>query len=208
MTEAEWLAATDPISMLEFLDSKASERKLRLFGCAYSRQMWDLLTEECFRDAIRIAEQFADGRVGKKELAAIKKLSGAALERCGLAGVTGPRYCAIGSAWSCTRNPETAATYPLWVFTEQAERISQVAVCRDIFGNPFRPVAVDPSWLTSEVRTLAEGIYEDRAFDRLPILADALQEAGCDNEDILNHSRSDGPHVRGCWVVDLVLGKA
>jgi hypothetical protein len=78
---------------------------------------------------------------------------------------------------------------------------------RDIFGNPFRPVTADPSWLTSTVVALARGIYDDRAFDRLPILADALQDAGCDHADILAHCRSDDPHARGCWVVDLLLGK-
>ncbi|MBP3959984.1 hypothetical protein J8F10_32485 [Gemmata sp. G18] len=78
---------------------------------------------------------------------------------------------------------------------------------RELFGNPFRPVALVPVWLTSTVRALAEGIYQERAFDRMPILADALQDAGCDNEDILTHCRQPGEHVRGCWVVDLVLGK-
>ncbi|MBP3956589.1 hypothetical protein J8F10_15045 [Gemmata sp. G18] len=78
---------------------------------------------------------------------------------------------------------------------------------RDIFGNPFRPVAVESSWLTSDVRPLAEGIYQDRAFDRMPILADALQDAGCDNDDILNHCRQPGEHVRGCWVVDMLTGR-
>jgi len=79
---------------------------------------------------------------------------------------------------------------------------------RDIFGNPFRPVAFDPAWQSETVVALATGIYAERAFERMPILADALEEAGCDNTDILNHCRGDGPHVRGCWVVDLVLGKS
>ncbi|MCE9561576.1 MAG: hypothetical protein K8U57_05935 [Planctomycetes bacterium] len=79
---------------------------------------------------------------------------------------------------------------------------------RDIIGNPFRPVVADPSWLTSDVIALAQGIYEDRAFDRMPILADALQDAGCDNEDVLSHCRQPGEHVRGCWAVDLILGKS
>ncbi|HUR53245.1 MAG TPA: hypothetical protein VMZ71_03895 [Gemmataceae bacterium] len=78
------------------------------------------------------------------------------------------------------------------------------AVIRDIFGNPFRSVAVDPKRLTSTVVAQAEGIYAERAFDRMPILADALQDAGCDNDDVLNHCRGDGPHARGCWVVDLL----
>ncbi|MBA4192082.1 MAG: hypothetical protein C0467_29235 [Planctomycetaceae bacterium] len=79
---------------------------------------------------------------------------------------------------------------------------------RDIFGNPFRLISVAPSWLTSTVVALAEGIYQEKAFDRMPILADALQDAGCDSADILNHCRDmNGVHVRGCWVVDAVLGK-
>ncbi|MCE9566330.1 MAG: hypothetical protein K8U57_30265 [Planctomycetes bacterium] len=85
--------------------------------------------------------------------------------------------------------------------------VAEAGLVRDIFGNPFRPVTVDPAWLTSTVLQLAGGIYEDRAFARLPILADALQDAGCDNDDVLNHCRQPDEHVRGCWVVDLVLGK-
>jgi hypothetical protein len=90
---------------------------------------------------------------------------------------------------------------------EAAELVVQAALIRDIFGNPFRPVNVDGSWLTPPVVALAHDIYENRTFDRMPLLADALQESGCNNADILDHFRSDGPHVRGCWVVDLVLGK-
>ena len=66
---------------------------------------------------------------------------------------------------------------------------------------------VDPAWLTSTVVSLAQPIYAERAFDRLPILADALEDAGCDNADTLTHCRSEGPHVRGCWALDLVLAK-
>jgi hypothetical protein len=75
------------------------------------------------------------------------------------------------------------------------------------FGDMRHPVTLDPFWLTSTVLALAAGIYSDRAFDRLPILADALEDAGCGHADILAHCRGDGPHARGCWVVDLVLGK-
>jgi hypothetical protein len=78
----------------------------------------------------------------------------------------------------------------------------------DVFGNPFHPVSVDSSWLTSTVLALATGIYSEKAFDHLPILADALQDAGCDNDDVLNHLRGPGPHVRGCWALDLVLNKS
>lgn len=79
---------------------------------------------------------------------------------------------------------------------------------RCVFGNPFRPVALDPHWLTSSVLDLATSIYEDRAFDRMPILGDALMDAGCAEEEVLLHCSGPGPHVRGCWVVDLLLGKS
>jgi hypothetical protein len=87
------------------------------------------------------------------------------------------------------------------------ERLQQCLLFREIFGNPFRPVAADPAWLTSAVVSLARAIYNDRAFDHMPILADALQDAGCDNPDILDHCRGPGSHVRGCWVVDAVLNQ-
>ncbi|MBL8795551.1 MAG: hypothetical protein JNM56_16720 [Planctomycetia bacterium] len=79
---------------------------------------------------------------------------------------------------------------------------------KDIFGNPFRPVAFNSAWRTATVVSFAQGIYAERAFDRLPILADALEDAGCDNADILKHCREPGEHVRGCWCVDLLLGKS
>ena len=70
------------------------------------------------------------------------------------------------------------------------------------------PVALDPAWRTEAVVGLAAGVYADLAFERLPVLADALEDAGCANPDVLGHCRSAGPHARGCWVVDLILGKA
>jgi hypothetical protein len=92
---------------------------------------------------------------------------------------------------------------PGWV----AEAVVQAVLLRDIFSHSDRPTLLLPARLTSTVVSLAEGIYAERAFDRLPILADALQDAGCDNADVLDHCRGAGPHARGCWVVDLVLGK-
>jgi hypothetical protein len=89
---------------------------------------------------------------------------------------------------------------------KNALRSTAVSI-REIFGNPFRPITLNPSWLTSTVLALANGIYEEKAFDRMPILADALQDTGCDNEDILNHCRGVEPHVRGCWAVDLLTDR-
>jgi len=111
-------------------------------------------------------------------------------------------------------NAAWAATQPEGVMPDDgiraarlaAERAVQANILRDIAGNPFRPETTDSAWLTPTVVRLASGIYADLAFDRLPILADALEEAGCDRLDILTHCRGPGPHVRGCWVVDLTLG--
>jgi hypothetical protein len=95
-----------------------------------------------------------------------------------------------------------------WKRVVQEVERGQAEIIRDIVGNPFRPVALDPAWRTSDVFLLARGIYDDRAFDRMPILADALQDAGCDNDNILSHCHNTNQvHARGCWVVDLLLGK-
>jgi hypothetical protein len=85
------------------------------------------------------------------------------------------------------------------------ERMAAAELLRDIVGNPFRPVTFSPSWRTDTAVSLARQMYESREFSAMPILADALQDAGCDSDDVLNHCRGPGPHVRGCWVVDLVL---
>jgi hypothetical protein len=92
-----------------------------------------------------------------------------------------------------------------WTATDPVAPL--ITLLRCIFGNPFRPVAFAPHWRSETAVSLATGIYDERAFDRLPILADALEEAGCDNADVLAHCRGDGPHARGCWVVDGVLGR-
>jgi hypothetical protein len=94
-----------------------------------------------------------------------------------------------------------------WVRAYNLESEGHTDIIRDIFGNPFRPVTFDPDWRTSTAVALAQQMYDSRDFSAMPILADALQDAGCENAEILNHCRGPGPHVRGCWVVDLVLGK-
>jgi hypothetical protein len=88
-----------------------------------------------------------------------------------------------------------------------AERAAQANVLRDVFGNPFRLVSADPAWRTPHVVKLAQAIYDEHRFQDLPVLADALEEAGCDRTEVLGHLRSPGPHVRGCYVVDLLLDK-
>jgi hypothetical protein len=107
--------------------------------------------------------------------------------------------------------PGAASPRHPWHQTWQGEfqivQARQADLMRCVYGNPYRSVASDAAWLTSSVVPLAQGIYDDRAFDRLPILADALEDAGCTNADILSHCRKPGEHARGCWVVDLLLGK-
>lgn len=79
---------------------------------------------------------------------------------------------------------------------------------RCIFGNPFRPTALEPSWLSATVLDLARTIYDERLWERMPILGDALMDAGCDNAEVTAHCQGLGPHARGCWLVDGILGKA
>jgi hypothetical protein len=214
MTEEEWLKATNPTPMLEFRRGKASDRKFRLYACAACRGKWRWFEgDEWSRQAIEIAEQFADGDASKATLSQAAKN----LPRGG--GVAYHVTLADGSSGALNLAGLMAEVTVIECQDaghgdEEAEKAKteengvQAFIVRDIFGNPFRPLAVDRAWLTSTVVALAEGIYADRAFDRMPILADALQDAGCDSEDILAHCRdTQRTHVRGCWVIDLLTGR-
>ena len=102
--------------------------------------------------------------------------------------------------------------HSVWNFPsfQQAKQAHEKLLCgliRDIFGNPYRSVAFDPAWRTETATGLALKMYDEKQFAAMPILADALQEAGCEQPEILAHCREPGTHVRGCWVIDLVLGK-
>jgi hypothetical protein len=222
MTEAEWLNAPDPTPMLGFLAGHASDRKLRLFACACCRRIWRSFTDERSRRAIEVAERFADGGAALAELdAACESARQAAWEV----------YSDVGrqAAWATTWRllfPETpgdpeqdsGVVRAVEFATREVgsggrareaalEYQAQAAFLRDLVGNPFRPVALDPAWLTPEVVHRAQSIYDDRAFEHLPVLADALEDAGCHEADILAHCRGPGPHVRGCWAIDHILGK-
>jgi hypothetical protein len=225
MTEAEWMAAIEPTPMLTFLDLSGlgSNRKCRLFAAACCRGCWPDLLDERSREAVETAERFADGLATQSEMRAAYNAAYVAVDDCrSHSPITEDR--AIAAFLTAARNiNESAELVPItedalevashvWSYAADREKpeseIQQSLLLRDIFGNPFRPVALDPAWRTSAVLALASGIYDDRAFDRLPILADALQDAGCDHPDILAHCRGDGPHVRGCWVIDMLLGKS
>ena len=118
-------------------------------------------------------------------------------------------FTAYAYAWANDEGPDTYPDdSPNCQLLLKANRNRQDAIFRDIVGNPFVSIEFAPHWRTSDVLGLARAVYEDGAFDRLPILADALMDAGCADEAVLSHCRGPGPHARGCWVVDLVLGKA
>ena len=122
-----------------------------------------------------------------------------------IAAVRAMRVAALAAADATVWDTEIPLEYKPVEYLE--ELAAQADLLRDIFGNPFRSVEFRLEWFTADVLALARGIYADRAFDRMPILADALQDAGCDDDDILNHCREAREHARGCWVVDLLLGK-
>jgi hypothetical protein len=214
MTEAEWLTCADPTPILAFLSSRTSDRKFRLFACACCRRIWHLLSVNYGWVAVRTAESHADGLVGHEELKSVRERGGWDDE------MYSPDTAAFCTTWSNIRSPwvrigvgaddaAVIAAVNAAVNMEDfdAERSWQATLVRDIFGNPFRPMTVNPAWLTPSVIELAQAIYDTKAFDKLPELAAALLEAGCDDEEILSHCRGPGPHVRGCGVVDLVLGK-
>ena len=106
-------------------------------------------------------------------------------------------------AWAMTSPDAFPITEP-----NPDEQRSQALLIRDIVGNPFRPVPFNPAWRTDTAVAVARQMYDSREFSAMPILADALQDAGCEDEQVLNHCREPGPHVRGCWVCDAVLGFA
>ncbi len=215
MTEAEWLTCAEPTTMLYFIRrSGGSDRKLRLFGSACYRSLWATSpVSQLHWDVLRASESYADGQIAKQEFRLIRKPLGGFENPC-VAGMaeqvafSASSEC-LGETWVPNgENIENAGLGGRVRQRSQPEQLRpQCDSLRDIFGNPFCPFVVNPSWLTSDVVAIAEGIYQERAFDRMPILADALQDAGCDNDDILNHCRNDGPHARGCFVVDLLLGK-
>ncbi len=220
MTEAEWLECAEPSPMLSSLEGMASDRKLRLFAVACCRRIWKWISHEACRQAILVVEQYADGEATLQECDdagdAVSLISDTSKEfvvvasscAVGWATSTGPEEW-DATTWTLLSAMRSVAYHAALVHEDQSpEEAEQANLLRDIFGNPFRPVAVDPSWLTSTAVDLATGIYQDRAFDRLPILADAVEDAGCDTTDILNHLRGNGTHARGCWALDLVLGKS
>jgi hypothetical protein len=230
--EQEWLSGTsrEMLSVLRRLHARLhrsiDERKLRFFALHCCRLAWPALIDTRSWRAVEVAEREMMGLATSAELAVAIEESTTAREeitalydRDSTTANLGSRNATNVVAWVVAHGFDQGILVrvrdSLLFHQIIPNRIGALAfvgeyarALRDIFGNPFRPVSLDLSWLTSDVVSLARGIYAERAFDRMPILADALQDAGCTNDDVLNHCRDTSlTHVRGCWVVDLLLGK-
>jgi hypothetical protein len=214
-TAAEWDSRTYAPEMVRALRGTISDRKLRLFVVACCRSAWHHLTDERSRRAVEVAERFADGAAGPAELRAAHAAAENASGRDDLGAETmaaravwaaaGPDLDVIAAAEAADLTNLPRARSGPW-----AEAFTGAEILKDIVGNPFRPAPAPlaaEAWGSETALHLARGIYEARAFDLLPILADALEEAGCADAALLAHCRSGGAHVRGCWALDLVLGK-
>jgi hypothetical protein len=240
ITEEAWLALGDPVRMLQCLPQRSSKRKWRLFACACCRRIWERLPDKHCREAVAVAERFADGEVDDEAREAALSRAKDAAERFGngLHQALGNHAAARSAVRACMKNAgdalhgaaqaaECAARHKAAVAygarspspegpislsqRMEAEQKEQRAIVLDLVGPlPFRPRAADPAWLAwadGSAGKLAQAIYRERAFDQLPVLADALEDAGCSDGELLGHLRGGGPHVPGCWALDLILGE-
>jgi hypothetical protein len=236
MTEAEWLAIADPALMLAFVEKKFSKRKLRLFACGCCFRMWDEKPESLPFRAITYGEHWAEkgvfnGPEGQAIWDAIMQFQEEDMHAGNHLRAIKLLYCLTclgedplflfrrrtsASIWGrliqlprrifrLSSRPQPIRDDPDDPRTALME--SWPPIIRCIFGNPFRPVTFEAEWRTTTAVQIAKGMYDSRDFAAMPILADALQDGGCESATILDHCRGGGPHVRGCWVVDLVLGK-
>jgi hypothetical protein len=231
MTEQEWLTSVESealLALLESLTKETSYRKLRLLTAAVSRRAWHALSEEV-RSWVTVYERYADGLVSEARVEAASRPAmwwlGAAWDPVDF--TTGSRtvlitldvmYEAAAVVYdkgvdAGEKDDKTDEGYYSRNSSQRAECAAQAILLRDIFGNPFRPPALDPLWQTPAVVQLAQAAYDERELPggqldppRLAVLADALESAGVTG-DVLGHLRGPGPHVRGCWVVDLLLRK-
>jgi hypothetical protein len=232
MTEAEWETCWEPETLIRTLrDSfgavrkKAGRRKLRLYACACCRRIWELILDDACRQAVECSEHFAEGMIAKEELEAACCAATEAAER---RWQTAWEQCRCDQAnpvtvlWRAARAAELAADKepglaagvvgPIIALDVsprgvEAEKRAQIALIHEIFPNPYRPLSISPTWNRGSVMTLARTIAQEGVFNHLPILADALEDAGCTDVAVLDHCRNPGPHVRGCWVVDALLAK-
>jgi hypothetical protein len=224
MTEAEWLSVKyEHEDMISFLKGRASDCKFRLFAAACCRRYWRYLAEESCRRAVEIAEMFADNEVSRDELVKADYAADAVESRWAYSVSSACLEDASAAAESVAEEIPHAAGWESGDYHQKAFPIAQedadtgqCELLREIFGPlPFRKVQLDPAWMSKPIQALAQAAYEEWLLpqahldpSRLAVLADALEEAGCTNEEILAHLREQGRvHVRGCWVIDLILGR-
>jgi hypothetical protein len=216
MTEVEWRACELPWEALPAVADRMTARKLRLFACACCRRVAHLARDPRYEAAVEVLERFADGLVRDSARIRAAKLD---LDDSGLK----PNVVACllselrrAAAKTVTRDArdlgQSAAAAVSYTDARRFQALKRGEagrqLLRDIAGNPFRLVAFSPARRTDTALALARQMYGSRDFSAMPILADALQDAGCDTEEVLSHCRDpEQVHVRGCWVVDLVLGR-
>jgi hypothetical protein len=215
MTEQQWLECASPKRMLAFVVNRLSQRKRRLLAAACCRRVEHLADSRPVTRAIEVGERYADGLASKEELIRAESLApraakyGAA-QRVGSAAVVCASRYGLNEP-KLTVCLEEAAWAAGWSgLGNRKEGLAQCHLLRDVAGNPFRPAAVDPSllgWKDGLLVAMAQAVYDEKRFGDLPVLADALEEAGCTDPDLLRHGRDPGPHVRGCFLVDAVLGR-
>jgi hypothetical protein len=205
MRPSDWRKCLVPRLMLEFVRNRATDRKYRLLTCAALRSVWDRLPDDRCREAVELAERYAEGRATDAERQATWQQMERARDQ---ALVHGAQDAAM---WY--RDVRNALAEHLNQYTPPAE-INGRKLCdliRDLFM-PFPGIQIDPDWLAwnnGTVAKMARVIYDERRFAEVPILGDALEEAGCMDQDILVHCRAPkGVHVAGCWVLDLLLNQS
>jgi hypothetical protein len=196
---------------------------------ACCRRVWHLLDEAGGRPAVERIEAWADGTASDEEIEALRGVwhNAAAADTRGWRSLLPSLLLAALEAnhwqlmeWAGLLVACDAAGFPpdwevtgsrsqdpAWRAAREREEREHAGLLREIFGNPFRPVVFDPAWQTPSVLNLARSMYQERSFDRMPLLADALTDAGCTHAEVLGHCRLAQKHVRGCWVADLVLQK-
>jgi hypothetical protein len=213
-SRVHWPTCTDPQPMLALLRGKISHRKARLYAAACCRHAWEALPEGPCRRAVEVAELLAEGLAGRPErLAASEALSQARPSAPGARHAARAASAILAQRLRPLLRAPGHAARGLDDQPRRANLSRQVALLRDLFDNPFAPAALSPDWLTPDVCALAESAYRERLLPsgeldpaRLGVLADALEEAGADGA-VLDHLRSAGLHVRGCFLVDFLTGR-
>jgi len=222
MTEEDWHSESNPGPMLEHLKRRlrvaprARGRKFRLTAVEFLRLRTDMVSNPRVARAVEAGEAMCDGAGTLPDVSAILAEAGLRADPSDLPGwgfvlkflLSPDSFTAAHEIAGLTHRVRWPTPGRAGYARDELTMASQAWIIRDVFGNPFRPATCPPSWRTSAAGALAESVYEARDFAAMPVLADALEEAGCDDADVLTHCRGPGPHVRGCWVVDLVLGKA